>query len=138
MSTTKNFADVIRTKLASNPDLAEAVELAEFHSNLAQEIYDARVESRLTQKQLANKIGTQQSVIARMEDADYCGHSLHMLRKIASALGKRFHAGFYAAPQHVTANISGNFTPEWSTQGEWLPEIGEQVKLVHPRSKVKA
>ena len=53
MTRTKNFADVIRLKLAANPDLAETVELEEFHADVAQEIHDARIAVGLTQKQLA-------------------------------------------------------------------------------------
>jgi transcriptional regulator with XRE-family HTH domain len=40
----------------------------------------------LTQKALADMVGTTQSVIARLEDADYEGHSLRMLGRIAHAL----------------------------------------------------
>jgi DNA-binding XRE family transcriptional regulator len=42
----------------------------------------------LTQKQLAKLAGTTPSVISRLEDADYDGHSLAMLRRIAAALDK--------------------------------------------------
>ena len=42
----------------------------------------------VTQQQLAERIGTRQSVIARLEDADYSGHSLTMLAKIAQALDR--------------------------------------------------
>ena len=42
---------------------------------------------RITQRQLAKKVGTTASVICRLEDADYQGHSLAMLRRIAAALG---------------------------------------------------
>ena len=49
-------------------------------------IYAARTAAGLTQKELARRIGTSQSVIARLEDADYKGHSLSMLRRIADAL----------------------------------------------------
>jgi transcriptional regulator with XRE-family HTH domain len=53
-------------------------------------IYAARTAAGLTQKQLADLIGTQQSTtVARLEDADYEGHSLSMLRRIAEALNKR-------------------------------------------------
>lgn len=52
-------------------------------------IYEARVRAKLTQKQLADLVGTNQAVISRLEDADYRGHSLAMLRRVASALGKR-------------------------------------------------
>ncbi|MGA3098685.1 MAG: helix-turn-helix transcriptional regulator [Bryobacteraceae bacterium] len=43
----------------------------------------------LTQRQLAKKAGTTASVIGRLEEADYEGHSLAMLRRIAEAVGKR-------------------------------------------------
>jgi hypothetical protein len=36
-----------------------------------------------------SSIGTQQSVISRLEDADYEGHSLSMLQSIAQALNQR-------------------------------------------------
>jgi predicted transcriptional regulator len=49
-------------------------------------IYDARTHAGLTQTQLAEKVGTTQSVISQLEDADYDGHSLSMLRRIAAAL----------------------------------------------------
>lgn len=40
-----------------------------------------------TQAELAKKIGTTQSVIARLEDAEYTAHSLSMLECIAAACG---------------------------------------------------
>ena len=43
---------------------------------------------KLSQAELAKMIGTQQSVISRLEDADYQGHTLTILQKIAQALGK--------------------------------------------------
>jgi predicted transcriptional regulator len=49
-------------------------------------IYDARTHAGLTQTQLAEKVGTTQSVISQLEDADYDGHSLSMLRRVAAAL----------------------------------------------------
>ena len=52
-------------------------------------IYQARTEAGLTQADLAKLVGTAQPNIARLEDADYEGHSLSMLQRIAEALGKR-------------------------------------------------
>jgi predicted transcriptional regulator len=54
---------------------------------IAQLIYDARTRAGLTQRQLAKLVGTTQPVVARLEDADYRGHSLRMLQRIATALG---------------------------------------------------
>ncbi len=55
---------------------------------VAQLIYDARTEAGLSQKELAEMIGTTQSVISRLEDADYEGHSLSMLSRIARVLNR--------------------------------------------------
>lgn len=58
------------------------------NAEVAQMIYDLRQEAHITQKELADLIGTTQSVISRLEDADYNGHSLSMLSRIAKALNK--------------------------------------------------
>lgn len=89
MKKTRNFAEVIRQKLAANPDLADAVEQEQFSADIATQIYEARMEAGLTQKQLADRINTHQSVISRLEDADYDSHSLSMLIRIGKALDKR-------------------------------------------------
>jgi len=71
-------------------------EVAKFREQLevSQLIYDARNKAGLSQKELADLTGTRQSVISRLEDADYEGHSLPMLRKIAQALNKRIELRF--------------------------------------------
>jgi DNA-binding XRE family transcriptional regulator len=94
MPTTKNLAEVIRRKLASDADLAAAVESERFRANVSAEIYQARIQAELTQKELAERVGMQQSAIARLEDADYDGHSLKTLKRIAHALGKRVEIAF--------------------------------------------
>lgn len=122
---TNDFAQIIRAKLAKNPALADAVDAARIAADIAEEIYQARTESGLTQKQLAARIGTQQSVIARMEDADYQGHSVSMLRKIAAATGKRLGIGFYAKSLARIAGAEERYRPAWTAQ-EWRPEIEDQ------------
>lgn len=88
MATTRNYADVIRRELANDPELRAAVEREQLNGRIASLIYDAREDAGLTQQQLAELVGTRQSVIARLEDADYRGHSLTMLAKIAHALDR--------------------------------------------------
>jgi predicted XRE-type DNA-binding protein len=56
---------------------------------IAEEIYKLRTQARLSQKDLAKLVGTTQSVISRLEDADYAGHSFSMLRRVAAALDCR-------------------------------------------------
>ena len=63
-----------------------AYEKARKDSEIAAQIYQLRKQAGLSQKQLAKLIGTKQPVISRLEEADYKGHSLEMLRKIAVAL----------------------------------------------------
>jgi transcriptional regulator with XRE-family HTH domain len=94
MATTKNFVEVIRRELADNPTLAAAVDDERFRVNVGAEIFEARTHAGLSQKDLAELAGMQQSAIARLEDADYDGHSLKVLRRIADALGKRLHIAF--------------------------------------------
>jgi ribosome-binding protein aMBF1 (putative translation factor) len=95
MARTRNYAEVIRAKLLADPALAKGVEAESFNADLASKVYEARTTAGLTQKQLAHLAGTQQSVISRIEDADYDGHSLSLLRKIASALGLKLRVEFF-------------------------------------------
>lgn len=59
------------------------------NSDVARMIYDLRNDAGLKQKELAELIGTTQSVISRLESDDYDGHSLSMLSKIAKTLNKK-------------------------------------------------
>ena len=56
------------------------------NARVARLIYDLRASAGLNQSELAKKVGTTQSVISRLEDADYNGHSLSMLERIADKL----------------------------------------------------
>jgi|SRR3989344_5244500 len=51
-------------------------------------ILDARVKKHMTQEQLAKKIGTKQSAIARIESGS-ANPSIGFLQKLAEALGKK-------------------------------------------------
>jgi transcriptional regulator with XRE-family HTH domain len=100
---TRNLGDVIRAKLSANPELAQAVEDESFNADIAQQVYDLRTKANLTQAALADLVGTQQSVISRIEDADYDGHSLAMLKRIARAMKKRLKVEF-SSPQSRSSN----------------------------------
>ncbi len=72
----------------------ESFEAELVNAELARKIYDLRTRAGFTQKELAVLVGTTESVISRLEDADYDGHSLAMLRRIATALNKRVEIRF--------------------------------------------
>jgi ribosome-binding protein aMBF1 (putative translation factor) len=55
--------------------------------DLALLVREMRENAGLTQAELARKVGTTQSAIARLEDAEYAGHSLSVLERIAAACG---------------------------------------------------
>lgn len=76
------------------PKLQELLVQERTNVRIAQQIYDLRTKTELSQGELAKKVGTTQSVISRLEDADYDGHSLAMLQRIASALNKRVEVRF--------------------------------------------
>ncbi len=52
-------------------------------------LVNLRAKQGLSQRDLATLVGTSASAICRLEDADYEGHSLSMLQRIAKALGRR-------------------------------------------------
>lgn len=89
-----NLDKFIEKRFAERPGLKEAYEQVKIDFFIADMIRDAREEAGLSQTQLAKLVGTQQSVISRLEDADYEGHSLSMLQRIAKALGKTLIIGF--------------------------------------------
>jgi DNA-binding XRE family transcriptional regulator len=75
--------------------------LAECRANdeIARKIRTLRTKAGLTQSQLARLVGTTASVICRLEDADYEGHSVAMLRRIAAALNRRVEIRFLPLPR---------------------------------------
>lgn len=50
-------------------------------------VREMREAAGLSQAELAKRVGTPQPVIARLEDAEYTGHSLKTLERIAAACG---------------------------------------------------
>ena len=76
------------------PARLKALEEARANEEIAGRIYELRTKAGLTQTELAKLIGTTASVICRLEDADYQGHSLGMLRRIAGALNQRVEIRF--------------------------------------------
>lgn len=91
---TSDAVEILDSLIGEDRKLREQADRAYENAVVGQLIYRARTRARLSQKQLADLIGTDQSVISRLEDANYDGHSLSMLRRIAKALGKRVEIRF--------------------------------------------
>ena len=83
-----------RRYYAARPAELAALEEARANADVARQICALRAKAGLTQAKVAKLIGTTPSVISRLEDADYEGHSLSMLRRIAVALKSRVEIRF--------------------------------------------
>lgn len=84
-----DLEDYVKECIAEEPGLAQ--ELAEVSERLEIALQIARLRELLglTQSQLAERVGTSQQTISRLENPDYMGHSLRTLRRIADALDAR-------------------------------------------------
>lgn len=71
-------------KLMEDPEFAAAWENAQDEFLIAREIIRTRVAAGMSQKELADKIGTTQSVIARLESGEHTP-SVSTLRRVAEA-----------------------------------------------------
>jgi ribosome-binding protein aMBF1 (putative translation factor) len=80
---------VVNRITGDSPELRAVIDEQRLNVRLAEMIYQARESAGLTQTQLAKLVGTTQSVISRLEDADYEGRSLTMLQRIADVLHRR-------------------------------------------------
>jgi transcriptional regulator with XRE-family HTH domain len=80
--------------IAKDPKQVAAYETELINIEVAKLLYDLRTNARLSQRELAKKVGTTASVICRLEDAAYEGHSLSMLKRIAAALDRRVEIRF--------------------------------------------
>ena len=80
--------------VGGDPKRAAEFEQELINAEMAAYIYRLRTQASLSQRELARRVGTTASVICRLEDADYEGHSLSMLRRIAGALHKRVEIRF--------------------------------------------
>ena len=72
-----------------DPERKAALQEERVNAEVARLIHDMRASAGLSQQQLAELIGTTQSVVSRLEDADYEGRSLSLLDRIAQALNQK-------------------------------------------------
>ncbi|HLN27138.1 MAG TPA: XRE family transcriptional regulator [Gemmataceae bacterium] len=88
------------------PDRIAALEEARANDEVARKIYELRTKTGLSQRQLAKLVGTTASVICLLENADYEGHSLSMLRRIAAALDRKVEIRFVSVRHKAASTAS--------------------------------
>ena len=82
-------------KILKDPTVRVLYEEEHAKTEIANAVRSARMRADLTQAELAKKIGTTQSVIARLESGgDKRTPSLPLLARIAAACGAEFEFGF--------------------------------------------
>lgn len=91
----KDALEILHKRYYKNkPKRLAALEVERDHADVAAKIYKLRTDAGLSQRDLARLVKTSAAAICRLENADYEGHSLTMLRKIAKALNKKVEIRF--------------------------------------------
>ncbi len=143
---TNNAVEILhRRYIGDNEARKESLQTERVSADVAQKIYVMRKEAGLTQKDLAKLIGTTQSVISRLEDADYEGHSLTMLSRIAHALKRRltiqidspaekddFPYQIIEVPRHCLSSSPDYYKLQGLKPGNIAPQSG-QYQQIGPR-----
>jgi len=75
----------------------------------------------LTQKQVAELLGTKQQAIARLEDPTYSGHSLSMVRRYVETLGARLDVTVVSLESSDAYAAQGSAKPVLAT--DWVQNI---------------
>lgn len=99
MANYSRWDDVKNKRREPAPDTRTEVE---HDLALGQLIYDLRTESGLSQRQLAERMGTTQSVISRLEEGGGARNRIDTLARVATALGRHLIVSF---PETVPAEL---------------------------------
>ena len=102
-----NFDRYLENQLKDR-DFAARFQKAGEAWDVALQLAALRKESRLSQKELAKRVGTSQQQISRLESPGYEGHSLSMLRRIAEALGASVHVEIQRKKRRKQAVVAEN------------------------------
>lgn len=78
----------IKNEMLADPETKAAYEAMSAEFDMARELIAARSKAGITQSELAQRMGTTQSVIARLEGGD-CTPSMRTIQRYAKALGCR-------------------------------------------------
>jgi len=99
-TTTSDAVQILyRRYYEGRPERVQGLEEARANDSVARKLVMLRLQAGLTQRELAKLVGTTASAICRLEDAEYEGHSLAMLNRIAAALKQRVEIRFVPVRQ---------------------------------------
>ena len=93
-SKTRDAVDLMDQRFGTNPESPALQERFSEQAEVAELLFAARKNAGMTQAELAAAAGTTQQVVSQLENADYEGHSLSMLRRLAKAMHLRLELRF--------------------------------------------
>jgi len=83
----------VKRELLQSTEVKEEYDKLKVLYDIKREIIKLRLEKGLSQKDLAERVGTKQSAISRLENGEY-NPSIEFLSKVANALGKELNVKF--------------------------------------------
>ncbi len=86
---TKNAVEILDRRFGVREGQSAQHEQFMEQAEVAEMLVASRKSAGLTQQQLAKLAGTTQQVVSQLESADYEGHSLSMLKRLAKAMHQR-------------------------------------------------
>jgi len=104
MTTGKTFRYVLDRELQSDPEFRKEWERTQVAREIAIRILAYRADHKLTQEELAAKLGVKQPAVARLEAGEHAP-SILMLRRLAEKLGMEFH--IHGQEFHVLSPSNG-------------------------------
>lgn len=125
-------------KKPNNTQLHDTGSAEAWHAKIAAQIEQARTALGLSRQDLAERVGTRPSTIARLEDPNYRGHSIAMLERIAASMDLRLRveltgdedndAEDAAAAEWLKIHAPSNEEMlKWSKTSEIPPETNEDM-----------
>lgn len=89
MTKTDDAVIILESMIGEDIQLQQMLTEASLLSEVAQLVYDTRIEAGLTQQEFAELIGIQENILADLEDADYQGNFIVILTKIATVFQRK-------------------------------------------------
>jgi len=100
----KNALDILDSRFGVGESQVAQYEQFMEQAEVAEMLFAARKAAGLTQRQLAELAETTQQVVSQLESADYDGHSLAMLKRLAKAMHQRLE---FRMVSEVTERVVG-------------------------------
>lgn len=121
MNSSDRCSEHVRTE-----ETDRAIKAAEFDWDLVLQLEALREQRGLSQAELAQKLGTRQQAISRLENPMYASHSLQMLRRVAEALNA--YIDVVLVPQERLAQYARfHYRPVFEEEPECLRVQGTAV-----------